>query len=61
MDQSIFKHLLMTFLDREGGGLIVFWGDPRVGALESSHGVMSLMTWLKRMCKSTMKNMTGQV
>ena len=34
-NQSIFKHLLLTILDREGGGGI-FGGerDPREGALE---------------------------
>ena len=32
-NQSIFKHLLMTILDREGGG-VIWGGDPREGALE---------------------------
>ena len=31
-NQSIFKHLLMTVLDREGGDCL--GGDPREGALE---------------------------
>ena len=31
-NQSIFKHLLMTVLDRGGGGYL--GGDPREGALE---------------------------
>ena len=32
-NQSIFKHLLMTVLDRGGGG-VIWGGDPREGALE---------------------------
>ena len=34
LNQSKFKHLLMTILDRGGGGLILLGGDPREGALE---------------------------
>ena len=33
-NQSKFKHLLMTILDREGGGLFGGGRDPREGALE---------------------------
>ena len=32
LNQSKFKHLLMTILDREGG--YIGGGDPREGALE---------------------------
>ena len=33
-NQSIFKHLLLTILDREGGGIFGGERDPREGALE---------------------------